>query len=237
MLGSLDYFLAEGNGTSLDSIRVPAVYGIGLNYRKFALQAGLSIPELPLVFSKPPTAITVDKDAPVVLPRHLRSDKVDYEGELAVVIGKVCKNVSTSRALNYVAGYCAALDITARDWQFEWGNGQFTKGKSFDSFCALGPEIIPPSELDGDCLALATKLNEDLVQHANTSDLIFSIPELIAFLSGSTTLLPGTIILTGTPGGVGHTKDPPVYLKPGDQLEVLIEGIGSLKRSVIDEDV
>jgi 2-keto-4-pentenoate hydratase/2-oxohepta-3-ene-1,7-dioic acid hydratase in catechol pathway len=171
-----------------------------------------------------------------VLPRFLRSDKVDYEGELGVVIGRPCKNVSPDEALSYVLGYVAANDVSARDWQKEKGGGQFCRGKSFDTFCPVGPCLVTMDEVpDPSNLTLRTFVNQDIMQESSTSDMIFNIPTLISFLSGSTTLLPGTLILTGTPSGVGEARDPRRFLVPGDEVSVEIEGIGILTNPVVEE--
>jgi 2-keto-4-pentenoate hydratase/2-oxohepta-3-ene-1,7-dioic acid hydratase in catechol pathway len=173
---------------------------------------------------------------PIVLPRHLRSDQVDYECELAVVIGYECKNVSRAEAMNYVLGYTIANDVSARDWQKQWGGSQWCRGKTFDTFCPLGPALVTPAGImNPNDLALRTRVNGVTMQESNTRDMIFPVDELIAFLSGSTTLEPGTVILTGTPEGVGMGRKPPVYLKAGDVVEVEIEGIGVLRNPVVEE--
>lgn len=219
----------------LAPVHPPAVFCIGLNYRAHAEETHARLPQYPIVFMKPPTAITGSGDA-IQLPRGLRSDKVDFEGELAIVIGKRCKNISPSEALEYVLGYTCANDVSARDWQIEWGGRQWSKGKSFDTFCPLGPWITTADEIpDPDHLQLSTRVNGVEMQSTSTSDLIFSVPELISFLSGSTTLEPGTVILTGTPSGVGMARDPQVFLQPGDVVEITIEGIGTLVNSVVEE--
>ncbi len=211
------------------------IYGIGLNYRKHAAEMGTAIPEYPVVFTKSITSVA-DPDQPIILPRHLHSDQVDYEGELAVVIGKRCKNVSAAEALEYVLGYTCANDVSARDWQKVYGGGQWIKGKSFDSFCPLGPMLVTADAVpDPQILPLRTILNGRIVQESFTGDMIFSVAELIAFLSGSTTLLPGTVILTGTPPGVGMAATPPQFLKPGDEVVVDITGIGMLHNTVATE--
>ena len=162
---------------------------------------------------------------------------MDYECELAVVIRKNCKNVSKSEALDYVLGYTCANDVSARDWQKEWGGGQFCRGKTFDTFCPLGPCLVTTDEItDPNSLNISTHLNGEQMQSSNTSDMIFDIPTLIEFLSGSTTLEPGTVLITGTPSGVGGARKPPVYLQDGDTVTVEIEKIGRLTNSVRDED-
>lgn len=219
----------------LAPVSPPAIYCIGMNYKAHAEETGKAIPSKPLVFMKAPTTVQ-DPAGPVVLPRHLRSDEVDYEAELAVVIGKACKNATLDNALDFVAGYTCANDISARDWQIKWGQGQFVRGKTFDTFCPLGPALVTPDEVgDPHKLSISQTLNGETVQDATTEELIFSIPELIVFLSGSTTLAPGTVILTGTPAGVGIGRTPSLFLKPGDELAVSIQGIGTLKNHVIEE--
>jgi 2-keto-4-pentenoate hydratase/2-oxohepta-3-ene-1,7-dioic acid hydratase in catechol pathway len=196
---------------------------------------GGSPPERPVVFFKNPASIQ-HPDEPIVLPRHLRSDKVDFEAELAVVIGKNCNNATLENALEFVLGYTCANDVSARDWQKEWGGGQWCRGKSFDTFCPLGPWIVSPDEFgDPQNKRIQCRVNGDTMQDWTTGDMIFSVAELIVFLSGSTTLLPGTVILTGTPHGVGAGRKPPVFLKAGDVVEVEIEGIGVLRNSVVEE--
>ena len=221
----------------LAPIEPKTIYGIGLNYRKHAEETGAKIPEHPIVFLKSPTAIQ-DPGGPIVLPRHLRSDRVDFEAELGVVIGYECKNVSRADAMNYVLGYTIANDVSARDWQKDWGGSQWCRGKTFDTFCPLGPALVMPAGLiNPNDLAIRTRVNGVTMQESNTRDMIFHIPELIEFLSGSTTLEPGTLILTGTPEGVGMGRKPPVYLKAGDVVEVEIEGIGILRNPVVEEDL
>ncbi len=175
-------------------------------------------------------------NGPVKLPRHLHSDQVDYEGELAVVIGKPCKNVSAEEALDYVLGYTCANDVSARDWQKVYGGGQWVKGKSFDSFCPLGPFLVTADDVpDPQILPIRTVLNGRVVQESFTGDMIFSVAELIAFLSGSTTLSPGSVILTGTPPGVGVAAHPPRFLRPGDEMVVDVTGLGMLHNHIVSE--
>ena len=212
-----------------------AIYGIGLNYRAHAEEMKVELPKYPVVFSKSITSVQ-HPDAPILLPRHLHSDQVDYEGELAVVIGKRCKNVCVDHALDYVLGYTCGNDVSARDWQKLRGGGQWTKGKSFDTFCPLGPVLVTADEVpDPQILPLRTMVNGAIVQESFTGDMIFSVAELIAFLSGSTTLLPGTVILSGTPPGVGVAADPPRFLKPRDEVAVEITGLGMLHNPVATE--
>ena len=215
----------------------PAILCIGLNYRQHAAETGAKIPETPILFIKNPGALQNPGD-PILLPRHLRSDEVDYECELAVVIGKTCKNVSRAQALDYVLGYTCGNDVSARDWQKKWGGGQWSRGKSFDTFAPLGPCLVTPDEIPNpNALNIKTMVNGETVQSCNTSDMIFDVPTLIEFLSGSTTLLPGTVILTGTPQGVGMAQTPARWLQNGDVVTVEIEKIGALTNPVQEEAV
>ena len=211
------------------------IYAIGLNYRAHAEETGLEIPKYPMVFMKAPTA-TQNPGDPIVLPRYLRSDKVDFEAELGVVIGRPCKNVKPEEALSYVLGYVCANDVSARDWQKEKGGGQFCRGKTFDTFCPVGPCLATADEIpDPSKLTIRSFVNDEKMQESGTDDMIFDVPTLISFLSGSTTLLPGTLILTGTPSGVGEARDPKRYLVPGDEVTVEIEGVGILTNPVVEE--
>lgn len=219
----------------LAPVEPTSVIGIGLNYRFHAEESKLPIPKFPIVFYKN-LASACGPDDNIVLPRTLRSDKVDYECELAVVIGKPCRNATRETAQDYVLGYTCANDVSARDWQGEWGGSQWCRGKSFDTFCPLGPYLVTPDEIpEPNNLAIKTVLNQMTVQDWNTNDMIFDVPSLIEFLSGSTTLLPGTVILTGTPQGVGMARKPPLWLQPGDQVQVIISGIGVLTNKVVEE--
>ena len=212
-------------------------YCIGLNYAKHAEESGMDPPSHPCVFMKASSSVQNPED-PIELPRHLNSDSVDYECELAIVIGKRCKNVSKINALDYVLGYTCANDVSARDWQIKWGEGQWCRGKTFDTFAPLGPCITTRDEIPNpNDLNIRTTLNGEVMQDWTTSDMIFDVPTLIEFLSGSTTLLPGTVILTGTPHGIGATRNPPVLLKDGDSVTIEISGIGQLHNPVIDEPI
>jgi len=208
---------------------------IGLNYRRHAAEGNVPVPERPVLFMKATTAVQNPGD-PIVLPRHLRSDEVDYECELAVVIGRTCKNVSRENALDYVLGYTCANDVSARDWQIKWGGSQWCRGKTFDTFVPLGPCLVLKDEIpDPAALKIRTVLNGQVMQDWRCDDFIFDIPSIIAFLSGSTTLLPGTVILTGTPHGVGFARKPPVFLQPGDTVTIEVDRIGALTNPVIAE--
>ena len=225
------------SGKLLAPLLPPDILCIGLNYRKHAEEGNAEIPENPILFMKTSTAIQNPED-PIVLPRKLRSDRVDYECELAVVIGKTCHNVSKTDALDYVLGYTCANDISARDWQKNGGGGQWCRGKTFATFCPLGPCLITADEIpDPNALSISTVLNGQTMQDWNTNDMIFDVPTLIEFLSASCVLAPGTVILTGTPHGVGMARTPPVFLKDGDSVSVSIEKIGTLTNPVVDEAV
>lgn len=209
-----------------------ALMCIGLNYRQHAVETNAKIPEFPVLFFKAVTALQNPGD-PIRIPTHLRSNELDHECELAIVIGKTCRNVARRNALDYVLGYTCANDVSARDWQKKWGGGQWCRAKSFDTFAPLGPCLVTRDEIpDPNALAIRTLVNGEVRQSSNTRDMIFDVPTLIEFLSGSTTLLPGTVILTGTPSGVGMAKNPPVWLQPGDSVTVEIEKIGALTNPV-----
>lgn len=222
-------------GELLAPVQPTAILCIGLNYRHHAAESGAPIPEFPVLFMKSPAA-TQDPGKPILLPRGLRSDEVDYEAELAVVIGKQCKSVPKERALEYVLGYTCANDVSARDWQKQWGGGQWCRGKTFDTFAPMGPCLVTRDEIpEPNALSIRCLVNGEVMQDWTTGDMIFDVPTLIAFLSGSTTLLPGTVILTGTPHGVGMARKPPRWLRPGDTVTVEIEGIGELTNPVAEE--
>jgi 2-keto-4-pentenoate hydratase/2-oxohepta-3-ene-1,7-dioic acid hydratase in catechol pathway len=204
---------------------------IGLNYRHHANETGAQLPKHPILFIKSTNALHNPGD-PIIIP-EVAPNEVDYECELAIVIGKPAKNVSRSNALEYVLGYTCANDISARRWQKHGGGGQWCRGKSFDTFCPLGPSLITADEIPNpNNLKIRTILNGETMQDSTTADMIFDIPALIQFLSQGTTLLPGTVILTGTPQGVGFARTPPVFLKPGDEITVEIEHIGKLTNPV-----
>ncbi len=222
-------------GPLLAPIEPTALLCIGVNYRHHAAESGAPIPEFPVLFMKSPAAVQ-DPGKPILLPRALRSDEVDYEAELAVVIGKRGKNVPKERALEYVLGYTCANDVSARDWQKQWGGGQWCRGKTFDTFAPMGPCLVTPDEIpDPNALAIRCTVSGETMQDWTTRDMIFDVPTLIAFLSGSTTLLPGSVILTGTPHGVGMARKPPRWLRPGDTVTVEIERIGQLTNPVEEE--
>lgn len=210
---------------------------IGLNYRNHAKELNLPIPEVPTLFIKAVSALQNPGD-PIQLPRYARSDEVDYEGEMAVVIGKTCKNVSRDNALQYVLGYTCINDVSARDWQGTRFGGQWCRSKTFDTFAPMGPCLVTTDEIPNpNALAIKLDVNGEVLQNSNTSDMIFDVPRIIEYLSGSTTLLPGTVILTGTPEGVGYGRKPQRWLKAGDRATVTIEKIGSLTNPVEEEPI
>lgn len=215
----------------LAPVNPPNVFAIGLNYADHAREAGgRKLPAEPLVFIKASTAVTGPGDF-IELPRSA-PDEVDFEAELAVVMGKKARNVSPDRALDYVLGFTCANDVSARDCQVR-RDKQWARAKSFDTFCPLGPEIVTPDDLKCDRLEIRSILNGRVMQQGTTADMIFPVPDLVSFLSNQFTLPPGTVILTGTPAGVGFARTPPVYLRPGDRIEVEIEGIGCLSNTVV----
>lgn len=221
------------------------IYCVGLNYREHAEETGAALPAQPVIFMKPTSAV-VDPGGEVVLPAAklpgVDGPEVDSEAELAVVMGtkagRLAKNVSEEEALDYVLGYTCANDISARRWQKQGGGGQWVRGKSFDTFCPLGPVLVTPGEgedeiADPQDLAIIGTLAGNVMQSSRTGDMLFSVRELIAFLSRDTTLLPGTVILTGTPPGVGFARTPPVFLSPGDEVTAEVEKIGRLVNPVV----
>jgi len=216
--------------TIMAPVDPPDVFAIGLNYRGHADESGVPYPEEPVVFLKA-TSSVIGHGEPIVLPRVAPAE-VDYEAELAVVIGRPCRRVDTDKALEYVFGYTCANDVSARDCQLR-RDRQWARGKSFDTFCPLGPWI--ETDLDPGDVAVSTRLNGEVMQDSRTADLIFSVPELVSFLSQNFTLRPGTVILTGTPSGVGFARTPARYLEAGDRVEVTVEGIGTLTNDVVPE--
>ena len=207
------------------------IVAIGLNYLDHARESGMEPPKKPLFFSKYPSSI-VGPGAPVILPPPHVSTKVDYEIELAVIVGRAAKNVSEEEAMEHVFGYTILNDISARDLQFE--DGQWVKGKALDTFAPMGPWIVTKDEIpDPHSLRLTMRLNGEVVQDSSTSNLIFKVPQLIAYLSTLFTLKPGDVISTGTPFGVGMARKPPRFLKPGDTMVAEIEKIGALENPVL----
>ena len=202
---------------------------IGVNYRAHAAETGSQVPQNPMLFIKASGTLNAHGGT-IVLPRN--SATVDYEAELAVVIGKAARHVSRESALDYVLGYTCANDVSARDWQRDkaLGGGQFARGKSFDTFCPLGPHLVTKDEIDNpNALRVRCELNGEVMQDSTTADMIYDVPALIASLSETMTLRPGTVILTGTPEGVGMGRSPQVWLKDGDRVVVEVEKVGRLE--------
>ncbi len=211
------------------------IFGIGQNYARHAQEMGGAPPERPVVFTKNPMAACPSGE-PIVIPKVCQDkEQVDYEGELAVVIGRAARDVPRDKALDFVLGYAAANDVSARWWQKQGSGGQFCRGKGFDTFCPLS-DLTPAGAVPNpNALRLTTRLNGQVMQDESTADMIFDVPTLIAELSRGTTLLPGTLILTGTPSGVGTARTPPVYLKAGDLVEVDVAGVGTVRSPVRTE--
>lgn len=202
---------------------------LGLNYRDHADEAGLSTPVVPMLFAKFRNSLVGPFD-PIVLPTL--STEVDYEAELAVVIGATCKHVTPERALDFVAGVMAFNDVSARDLQMQ--TSQFTGGKAIDTFGPSGPALVTLDEIsDIQALRLATRVNGQTLQNGSTANMIFSVAEIVSYLSRLMTLVPGDVIATGTPAGVGFTRHPPVYLTKGDVVEVEVERVGTLRNPVV----
>jgi 2-keto-4-pentenoate hydratase/2-oxohepta-3-ene-1,7-dioic acid hydratase in catechol pathway len=211
--------------------RPSKVLCVGLNYRDHAEETGQPIPKVPIFFTKAVTSV-IGPGAPIVLP--LDSEQVDYEAELAVVMGARCRRVSPDAARDAIAGYTIMNDVSARDWQFR--TSQWFIGKTFDTFAPLGPAVVTGDEVgDPHVLDVSLRVNGTEMQRSNTRHLIFGVPDLIAELSRVMTLEPGDVIATGTPGGVGFIRKPPVFLRPGDRVEITIARVGTLTNPVAAE--
>ncbi len=207
----------------------PDIIAIGLNYKKHAEESGQSFPDKPLIFLKATSSVIGPEDN-IILP-EIAPQEVDYEAELVIVIGKKAKNVEVEEVDKYILGYTCGNDVSARDCQLRLDK-QWARGKSFDTFCPLGPWIETELSNPEQC-RIISRLNGQIMQDSNTSDLIFGVRELVSYCSKNFTLYPGTIIMTGTPGGVGFARKPPVFLKHGDIIEIEIEGIGILQNRVL----
>jgi 2-keto-4-pentenoate hydratase/2-oxohepta-3-ene-1,7-dioic acid hydratase in catechol pathway len=220
--------LSIGDARLLAPVEPPNVIALGLNYRRHAEESSMKIPGHPQMFLKATTSV-IGPDERVVIPA-MAPDEVDYEAELCIVMGREAKDVEEYGALDYVLGYTCGNDVSARDCQLKL-DSQWARGKSFDTFCPLGPWI--ETDLDPDNCDIACRLNGETMQQSNTSDMIFSCRQLVSFLSRVMTLLPGTVIMTGTPSGVGFARKPPVFLKAGDVVEVEVGAIGVLRNGVV----
>ena len=222
------------NARLLAPIIPAAIYAIGLNYRDHAAETGAPIPEYPVLFFKNPRSV-IGPGEGIKLPRHLRSEEVDAEAEMAVLLARDCRDATRENAMGFIAGFTCANDVSARDWQKRRSGGQWCRAKSFDTFCPLGPWVVTPDAFPLPLhLSIRGKLNGSTMQDSDTSQMIFDVPALIEFLSADTTLPAGSVILTGTPHGVGMARNPPVWLRAGDKVEVEIEGIGTLANPVIE---
>jgi len=221
-------------GILLPPVEAPNILALGLNYRSHADETNISYPDIPIVFLKSTNSL-VGAGSPILLPKA-GPDHVDYEAELAVIIGKEIKNIAPESVFDAILGYTCGNDVSARDWQFNKQKKQWARGKSFDTFCPLGPWLVTAEEIpDPGNLRITTILNGMVLQDSNTANMIFSVPEIVSNLSQSMTLYPGTVILTGTPEGVGFTRQPPVFLKDGDIVTIRIEKIGELTNPVKSE--
>lgn len=208
------------------------IIAAGMNYRDHAAEAGLEVPERPILFAIWPSSVIGPGEA-IVLPSL--STEIDYEAELGVVIGERARDVPVERALEVVSGYTCFNDVSARDVQF--ADGQWTRAKSFDTFSPVGPRVAPASEIpDPQALRIRCVLNGETLQDSSTAEMVFSVAELVAYVSRGITLEPGDLLVTGTPAGVGFTRTPPIFLRPGDEVTVEIEGIGALTNPVRAEE-
>ncbi len=218
----------------LAPIDPPNILALGFSYGRHAGETESKAPESPVLFIKGTNTLIGPGDT-ILLPKA-GPDEVDYEAELAVVIGKRAKNVSAKEALEHVLGYTCGNDVSARDWQMVKQKKQWARGKSFDTFCPLGPCIVTKDEVpDPNSLRIQSILNGKVMQDSNTSDMLFSVAEIVSDLSRSMTLLPGTVIMTGTPEGVGFVRKPPVFMRRGDVITIAIEKIGELTNPVENE--
>jgi 2-keto-4-pentenoate hydratase/2-oxohepta-3-ene-1,7-dioic acid hydratase in catechol pathway len=221
----------ERSAVPLGIPRPGKIVCVGLNYHDHAVEGGMELPKAPLLFAKWPNSLVGHGD-PVVLPRE--SSQVDYEAELGVVIGTAARRVSERDALDHVAGYICVNDVSARDLQF--ADGQWTRGKSPDTFCPVGPRLVPREEIDDpQVLGIRCLVNGEALQDSSTSQMIFSVAEIIAYASQTITLEPGDLIATGTPAGVGVFRDPKVLLQDGDEVSVEIDGLGTLTNPITKE--
>jgi 2-keto-4-pentenoate hydratase/2-oxohepta-3-ene-1,7-dioic acid hydratase in catechol pathway len=237
-----DAITNASGGVDLDSVKLMSpvtnpskVIAIGLNYMDHIRETGMDMPNLATMFCKYPSAIIGSGDE--IRWRNRLTNKVDYEAELAVVIGKTARNVSQAHAFDYIAGYMNCNDISARDLQFMPGD-QWLRGKCLDTFCPLGPYLVTRDEItDPDNLSIKCLVNGTPLQDSSTNEMIYKIPYLIEYLSEAFTLLPGDVIATGTPHGVGAFRKPPIWLKHGDVVTVEIEGLGQLTNSCVEEEM
>ncbi|MDJ0863047.1 MAG: fumarylacetoacetate hydrolase family protein [Gammaproteobacteria bacterium] len=227
-----------GTRIGVDTLLAPVcpsnIFCIGLNYQAHAEETGAPVPENPVVFMKPTSALS-HPEQPILIPACCEhGPEVDFEAELAVILRRAARNVTEDVALDYVLGYTAVNDVSARRWQKHGGGGQWVRGKSFDTFCPMGPVLTTPEDIpDPQQLRVRSMLNGAVMQDGHTSDMIFPVARLVSLLSRDTTLLPGTAILTGTPRGVGFARKPPVFLSSGDRIVIEVEAVGRLANPVL----
>lgn len=233
-----DSDLTTGRTFSVDDVHLEApierpgkIVCLGLNYADHAEEGGNEVPSEPLLFSKATSAVVGPRD-PIVYPRDV--SKLDYEAELAIVIGTGGRRIAEADALDHVLGYTAFNDVSARDVQYDFS--QFFRGKSYDTFAPIGPGLVAPDSVDVSDLSVRTFVNDELRQDSSTAQMIFSVPEIIASVSKTMSLRPGDVIATGTPPGVGVHRDPPELLEVGDTVTVEIEGIGSIENPIVAEE-
>ncbi|MCC5787897.1 MAG: fumarylacetoacetate hydrolase family protein [Phycisphaerales bacterium] len=229
--------IRQGIGVGIETpsgvLPVSYIIGIGRNYAEHATEQGADIPDRPMVFVKSPASPCLDGDEIVVPKVCQNEEQVDFEAELGVVIGRDARDVSEDEALGFVLGYTCTNDVSARWWQKKGSGGQFCRGKSFDTFCPVGPRLVPAAEVaDPQNLRVRCVVGGETMQDGHTGQMIFSIATLISDLSRGATLPAGTLILTGTPSGVGMARTPPRFLKDGETVEVEIEGLGTLRNKV-----
>lgn len=223
--------------TPAGPLPIRTILGIGRNYAEHAREQAATVPDRPMVFTKNPASLALPGED-IVVPALARDpatggNQTDFEAELGVVLARSVRDIPESRALDAVLGYCCANDVSARWWQKQGSGGQFWRGKSFDSFCPVGPGIVPREAVsDPQALRVRCRVNAQMMQDGTTADMIFPVAHLIAELSRGTTLEAGALILTGTPSGVGMARTPPVWLQDGDVVEVEIDGIGVLANTV-----
>ena len=225
-----DQFVPAGEAQLLAPVQPPQIVAIGLNYRRHAAESGFPEPSAPVIFIKTSNTVAAPGQ-PVLLPQ-MAPDEVDFEAELVIVIGREAKHVDEAEALDYVLGYTCGNDVSARDCQLRLDK-QWARGKCFDTFAPLGPWI--ETAVNGDDLAISMTLNGEVVQAERTSDMIFGCRQLVSYVSQCMTLYPGSVIMSGTPSGVGMGRQPPLWLQPGDQMTVEIEGLGKLTNPVARE--
>jgi 2-keto-4-pentenoate hydratase/2-oxohepta-3-ene-1,7-dioic acid hydratase in catechol pathway len=239
MAAAQDVIASATGGESLDSVKLMSpitnpskIIAIGLNYMDHVQEFGLDVPEIAIMFCKFPTSI-IGPDDDICWGNEI-TQKVDYEAELAIVIGKTARNVPETDAFDYIAGYTNCNDVSARDLQLDKGD-QWIRGKSLDTFCPLGPWLVTKDEVpDPHNLSIKSILNGKVMQNSNTRELIFKIPFLIKYLSEAFTLLPGDVIATGTPSGVGAFRKPPIWLKHGDTVNIEVDGLGQLSNPCVE---